>query len=48
MKRASEIGSKFNSWQIPLKCEGQDVEITFDVAGSNEKGWVINLMIEKE
>ena len=37
---------QFNTAHIPLKLEGRDVNITFVPEGSNDTGWVINILIE--
>lgn len=48
IEKARTVGDGFNSWQIPLKYEGRNIDITFDTVGSNDEGWVINLMIEQK
>jgi len=46
MQKADACQMKFSTAYIPLKLEGRDVEISFVPEGSNEKGWVINILIE--
>ena len=48
IKKAKECSFHFSTGWIPLKYEGQDVEINFAPEGDNDKGWVINLKIEKK
>ena len=46
IQKADECQRQFNTAHIPLKFEGHDVNISFNPAGSNETGWVINIRIE--
>jgi len=46
IQKADLCQRQFNTAHIPLKFEGRDVDISFDPAGSNDTGWVINIRIE--
>ena len=46
IKKASIIQAQLTTASIPLKYEGHDVDIDFDIAGNYEKGYVINVIIK--
>ena len=46
MQKADECQMQFSTAWIPLKLEGRDVTISFHPEGSNDTGWVINILIE--
>ena len=46
INRARETGNMFSTWDIPVKLNGNDVDITFTPEGSNETGYVIRMNIE--
>ena len=48
IQNAKEVGNMFNTWDIPLKYNNEDMEIMFDPAGSNDEGWIINMEIKKQ
>ena len=48
IKHAISVGNQFSTSWIPLKLDGEDVDITFTPEGSNDTEWVINLKIEKK
>ena len=48
MYKARQCGDNFNTAWIPLKLNGQDVDISFEPEGSNDTGWIINIKVEKK
>ena len=46
IQKADEAQRSFTTAWIPLKYEGHDVDIDFDIAGDNEHGFVINMRIK--
>ena len=48
IRTAEIVGNQFITWDIPLKLDGQDVDISFETIHSYPDGWIINLKIEKK
>ena len=46
IKKASIIQAQLTTASIPLKLDGEEVEIDFDIAGDYEKGYVVNMIIK--
>ena len=46
--KAELCGRRFSTAYIPLKFDGQDVEISLEPIHSYPDGWIINLKIEKK
>ena len=44
IQRARYIAGFLSTSDIPLKREGKDVDIDFDIAGDYEHGYVINMI----
>ena len=46
--KAKECNNMFSTAWVPLKLDGQDVDISFEPEGSNYTGWVVNIKVEKK
>ena len=44
--KANLTQSQLSTASIPLKLEGKDVDIDFDIAGDSEHGYVINMIVK--
>lgn len=44
--KADHTQAQLTSAYIPLKLEGRDVDIDFDIAGDSEHGYIINMIVK--
>jgi len=42
--KMKETGNVFNSWWIPIKKDGKDIEFDLEIEGSNDDGWHVNIV----
>ena len=48
IQKARQVGSSFNTWDIPLMKDGLHVKFDFEAQGSNEDGWHIEITNYRE
>ena len=46
IRKSQAVNSQLSTSWIPLKYEGRDVNIDFDIAGDYEHGYLINMIIK--
>lgn len=44
--KADCIQAQLSTAGIPLKMDGKDVDVDFDIAGDSEHGYVINMIVK--
>ena len=45
--KAQAVNSQISTAWIPIKYEGQNINVRFDLAGNSDRGYVVNMIIEK-
>lgn len=48
IRKATVVGSQFNSWDIPLTKNGHAVKFDLEIEGSNEEGYHISIVNYQE